>query len=148
MAFQWPADGAPNINAADAGKLEISGYDATEQFVWGVNPPPEPTPMPGAIECQRGPVPGTNAAQFAYGCNVEPMVGVTNTVLTEQSRLAITASGGANVGAFAEGDIRAPSTLEPADDSFDLNQLDLQGRSEPRGRLATQTSSWSSCSLS
>lgn len=125
MAFRWAAGGGPQINAADAGELRISGYEAAQQFAWGVNPPPSPTDLPTQITCQHRPTTGSQD-QFSYDCSLDPMVGLTGPLLTDDSRLSLSARGGANVGAFSESEIEPPAAPQLTSASFDLNQLDLR----------------------
>jgi len=122
MAFRWPADGVPNINAADAGKITIEGHGAPKHFTWGVQPPPTPEDTPSTISCARGPIPDTSL--HAYQCSIDPVVGLVGSMIEDETELSIAAAGGEHIGAFSETGLKAPRAVTPAG-TFDLNQVDL-----------------------
>jgi hypothetical protein len=121
MALRWSvAQGAPKLNAADAGKLSISGHASARWVPWGVNPPPAPKALPTTIECTRG-------LHFAtgmqvYGCTVDPQVGLAESWLPDTTELKVEVAGGAQIGAF-EAKLKPVAPLRP-EASFDLNQID------------------------
>lgn len=134
MAFRWSAQQeVPALDAADAGEVTISGYTAVKSVPWGVNPPPTPSAMPAPIRCQRALHPGRQL--HVYGCNVDPVVGLTGEALTDKTSLIVDAAGGANIGAFSVTGL-GPATAAQPGATFDPNQIDLKG----------VTASWTSTS--
>jgi hypothetical protein len=122
MAFRWSAqDEIPTLDAADAGDVTVTGHTTVKSVPWGVNPPPTPTALPGQIRCQRALHPGRQL--HVYGCNIDPMVGLTGEALTDKTALGVDVTGGSNIGAFSVSGIKPATAAEPGA-TFDLNQID------------------------
>lgn len=124
MAFQWDANGAPNLNAADAGVISVEGHNRPMSVPFSFDPSAAtaPTSIPEAIDCTRvdNPVNGLKS----YACNSDPMRMILGDLIDDDSAVTIRASGGTNIGDFTASDLRAPTAVEP-EDGFDLGHIDV-----------------------
>lgn len=125
MAFRWDADGAPNLNAADAGTISIQGHSLPMSVPFSFDPsaaPQQPTSIPSEIDCTRvdNPINGL----MSYACNSDPMRMILGDLIADDTAVAISASGGAHIGGFTASNLRAPPTVEPSN-GFDLGHIDI-----------------------
>jgi hypothetical protein len=140
-AYKWAAGGAPNQSAWDAGKLTITGHKTGATVVYldgddvgtGCSPACAATqyckkdgtcgnltPVPASIECDRKQI-GTTGL-YMYDCGL-PSTAVlpVGSIFDANTKMDVSAAGGADVGAFSETGITPGATPNVTTNLFTLD---------------------------